>query len=503
MKLCAKCGATLQDNAVFCISCNSREFVPYVMPDLDAPEPDKPHIEYDQYGRPIGQEYTQPEFEQPHFTEGISDGISDSFPGSFHDPFGDSYSEAANYPQYIEQYNAQSQPVQQQFGNPLTQPFGQQYEQPQAQSYGQQYGQPQAQPYGQQYGQPQAQSYGQQYEQPQAQSYGQQYEQPQAQSYGQQYGQPQAQSYGQQYEQPQAQSYGQQYGQPQAQSYGQQYEQPQAQSYGQQYEQPQAQSYGQQYEQPQAQPYEQQYEQPQAQSYGQQYEQPQAQSYEQQHEQPQVQPAQDKRQSRVRDKQRKKPAAPPPKETEADVQPAPEQTEPPKPVFDSKNFVYEKKEVTEENPEENKKATPKSFKEFIAALQDTRDFTNNYNAQDFAEHKSQCILASLGITFWIPYVLCKDSKSSRFYANQGFLTLLLEIVFGLIYWLFSNLISIGFVENTFEGGYQLSFAGWIVGIIIAAIVFAIPIFVIVTSIMNIRSGKIKEIPFLGKFRVLP
>ncbi len=398
MKLCANCGATLQDNAVFCIACNCREFRPYVMPDLDAPEPDKPHIEYDQYGRPIGQEYQQPEYEQPHFTEGFSDGFSDSF----HDPFSDSYSESANHPQYIEQYTPQTQ---QQYGQPQIQQYQPQYEQPQAQQYQPQYGQPQAQQYQPQYEQPQAQQYQPQYEQ-----------QPQAQQYQPQYGQPQAQQYQPQYEQ-----------QPQAQQY-----QPQAQQYQQQSEQPQAQ----QYEQP-----------------------------------------------KVKNKQA---------ETI--------QQEPPKPVFDSKNFVFEKKEEPEKTEEAKK--MPKNLKEIIAELRDTRDFTGNYNAQDFAAHKVQCILASLGITFWVPYVSCKNSQSSRFYANQGFLTLILEIVFGLIFSLFANIISIGFVENTFDG-YRLSLAGWIVGLIVAAIVFAIPLFVIVTSIMNIRAGKIKEIPFLGKLRILP
>ena len=465
MKICANCGATLQDNAVFCIACNCREFKPYVMPDLNAPEPEKPRIEYDQYGRPIGRQYEQPEYEQPHFTEGFSDGFSDSF----HDPFGDSYSETADYPQYLEQYS------------------------PNARQYQQQYEQPQVQQYQQQYEQPQVQQYQQQYEQPQVQQYQQQYEQPQVQQYQQQYEQPQVQQYQQQYEQPQVQQYQQQYEQPQVQQYQQQYEQPQVQQYQQQYEQPQVQQYQQQYEQPQVQQYQQQYEQPQVQQYQQQYEQPQEQPYQQQYEQPQERPF---KQKRVRKTENE-----PQPEPEVEKQPESVQQEPPKPVFDSKNFVYEKKETSEE--EAANKQLPKSLKGIIANLQNTRDFTANYNAQDFAAHKTQCILASLGITFWVPYVACRDSQSSRFYANQGLLTLIMEIVFGFIFSLFGNIINTAFMVNTYDGGYQLSFAGWIVSIIVAAIVFAIPAFVIVTSIMNIRAGKIKEIPFLGKLRLIP
>ena len=45
MKICASCGASLPDGAAFCITCGSKEFVAAVVPDLDAPQPEKPKIE--------------------------------------------------------------------------------------------------------------------------------------------------------------------------------------------------------------------------------------------------------------------------------------------------------------------------------------------------------------------------------------------------------------------------------------------------------------------------
>ena len=64
-----------------------------------------------------------------------------------------------------------------------------------------------------------------------------------------------------------------------------------------------------------------------------------------------------------------------------------------------------------------------------------------------------------------------------------------------------NLVSIAFVENTFDG-YRLSIAGWIVMLIFTVLCYAIPVFIVVTSVKNIRAGKVKEIPFIGKFRIL-
>ena len=170
------------------------------------------------------------------------------------------------------------------------------------------------------------------------------------------------------------------------------------------------------------------------------------------------------------------------------------------PSFDPTKFVFEKKEETEED-EEQKKENPTTLKGWIEKFQDTKDYTHNYDQNDFAAHRKHCILAALGITFWVPYAFCSNSLSSRFYANQGLLTLIVEIIFGSIYALFANIISIAFVENTFDG-YRLSIAGWIVGIIVTALCFAIPVFIIYTNIKNIKAGKVKDIPFIGQIRLI-
>ena len=143
MKVCASCGASLPDGAAFCIGCGSKEFVSETLPDLNAPQPEKPKIEYDQYGRPIGQEYAQSQYEEPRFSE------------SFDDYSQSSYSQESDYPQYIEQYSEQ---MSQQYQQPQ---YGQQYQQPYQPQYQQPYQQPQYEP---QYQQPQYEQ--QQYEQP-------------------------------------------------------------------------------------------------------------------------------------------------------------------------------------------------------------------------------------------------------------------------------------------------------------------------------------------------
>ena len=383
MKTCASCGASLPDGAAFCIGCGSREFKAAYMPDLNAQEEEKPKVEYDQYGRPIGPDGKpiiksyDDRFDQPQFGSDYSEGFTQE------------YAEQFNSQQYLDSDRSQSYDAQQ---------YGQ-YDQQYQQGYGQQ-------------------GYEQQYQQGYDQQYQQGYEQ---------------QGYAQQYQQ----------------SYEQQsYEQPA-------YEQP---AYEQQsYEQPS-------YEQP---VYGE----------------------------------------PAPAKTNTAFD-APVKSEPPKPsgpdpYAASKDFKFvrkEKPEGEEQNKPEPEK--PKNAKEFIDTISNTSDYTSSFDPNNFAENKKYCKLAVLGITFWVPYVFAKDSLSARFYANQGLLIFILEVIAGI----FNAFICGGIIQTAFyiNDPYNphLGIMGWIFDLIFTAIFFAVPVFLIVTAFKNIDAGRVKDVPLIGKLRIL-
>ena len=425
MKICASCGASLPDGAVFCTLCNSTEFRMEVMPDLNGPKKEKPKIEYDQYGRPIGKDYQQPEPAQPTIFPELT---NMGYGSGYNDDYSSEFSQQFQQPQYIEQYGGYQQ--QNQYG-----------------------------------GYQQQNQYGGYQQQNQYGGYQQQNQ------YG---GYQQQNQYGGYQQQNQYSGYQQQ------NQYGGGYQQPSQPEYNQNYEQQAAQpEYTESYEQQPAQP-----------EYTQSYEQQPAQSQNTASNQSSVKPAftQSYQQQEVSEPEEEEPEGSRAKPIENHSS------------FDSSNFVFEKKEENEEG-EDQVKENPTTLKGWIEKFQDTKDYTHNYDQNDFAAHRKQCILAALGITFWVPYAFCSNSLSSRFYANQGLLTLIVEIIFGSIYSLFANIIGIAFIENTFDG-YRLSIAGWIVGFIVTFLCFAIPGFIIYTSIQNIKAGKVKDIPFIGKIRLI-
>jgi uncharacterized membrane protein len=114
------------------------------------------------------------------------------------------------------------------------------------------------------------------------------------------------------------------------------------------------------------------------------------------------------------------------------------------------------------------------------------DFNSNFtgsNAKEYfdpADIEKNKTVAGIGvIIFFLPLLACPDSKYGRFYANQGLLLFILSLAGSLILSL-------------------IPFIGWIL----------LPIFYILITILGILglvnglSGKAKELPVIGKFRLI-
>ena len=293
-----------------------------------------------------------------------------------------------------------------------------------------------------------------------------------------------------------------------------QHEQYEQQQYAQQqYAQPQyeQQQYAQQQEQYQQQQYaQQQQEQYQQQQYAQQQQEQYQQQYAQQQEQYQQQQYAQQQEQYTQPEPKPEPEPEPKPEPKPEPEPEPEQ---PKvnPYEVSKNFVFEKKkdenefEDEDEDEEGRKKIDPlKFFKNALNIFINTPDHSDDYDPAEAAQNKGTAIAAMFGITFWVPLAFSPKSLFSRFYANQGLLFLIFQIPFTILFLIFSGIVNLACTQTASYAGESsgLSPIGWIMDILLFAICYAIPIFVIVLSIRNIRACKAKEIPILGFLRLI-
>lgn len=108
----------------------------------------------------------------------------------------------------------------------------------------------------------------------------------------------------------------------------------------------------------------------------------------------------------------------------------------------------------------------------------TANTTAEYSPEDIAKNKLMSIVAYLGVFCIVPLFIAKDSPYARFHTNQG-----------LLLFLFSLLTSVAGL---------IPYVGWIV----AAAISVFNCLLMVVGILNVIKGEAKELPVIGKFRIL-
>lgn len=129
---------------------------------------------------------------------------------------------------------------------------------------------------------------------------------------------------------------------------------------------------------------------------------------------------------------------------------------------------------------ENNEQAPASG-DFSAKMEDLKkveDFTAEMDPKDIEDNKVMAVLAYLGILFLIPLFAAKESKFARFHTNQGIVLYLFGIASVVV-----NIIPLL--------GQIASFVASI-----ASVVFFI------MGLINACQGKAKELPVIGRIKLL-
>ena len=120
----------------------------------------------------------------------------------------------------------------------------------------------------------------------------------------------------------------------------------------------------------------------------------------------------------------------------------------------------------------------------LAQVMNTTDLTKQFSEQDVAEGKLMSILSYLWILFFLPLVVCPNSKFGRFHANQALVLFIVGVVFGVI--------------GSVVGILGISVLSWIVGMVLGLVDLAL----VLLGIYFAATGKAKELPIIGKIRII-
>lgn len=125
------------------------------------------------------------------------------------------------------------------------------------------------------------------------------------------------------------------------------------------------------------------------------------------------------------------------------------------------------------------------FNEKLNEFTNTADTTSEFDPADIEKNKVMAILAYLSWLVLVPIFCANNSKFARFHINQGLLLAIAETAFLVVFGILSVIPLLGWIFAVIESLLGLVF-----------LVFA------VLGIVNAASGKAKELPVIGKFRIL-
>ena len=105
-------------------------------------------------------------------------------------------------------------------------------------------------------------------------------------------------------------------------------------------------------------------------------------------------------------------------------------------------------------------------------------FSNDADARDASDNKAIAVIGYFGLLFLVPLLAAPQSKFARFHANQSLILFIVCTISSVV--------------------LTIPFVGWLAGAV--AEVFCLVCFIL--GIVNAAKGEYKELPLIGKYRII-
>lgn len=120
----------------------------------------------------------------------------------------------------------------------------------------------------------------------------------------------------------------------------------------------------------------------------------------------------------------------------------------------------------------------------IAQLNNTEDTTKDYDNSDIESNKVMAVLAYIGILVLVPILAAKNSKYARFHANQGLVLFIAEVIYNIVSAIIRAILPLVVVNIIL----------WVISVLFLVLS--------IIGIVNAATGKAKELPVIGKIRII-
>lgn len=128
---------------------------------------------------------------------------------------------------------------------------------------------------------------------------------------------------------------------------------------------------------------------------------------------------------------------------------------------------------------------------FVESITNPKDVTDEFETSDIENSKVLCLFAYLQILILIPLVALNDSPFAKFHVNQGLLLLIFTYAYNILKGVVSWPLRLLLGDSLMMTLINLAFSA-VNLLFVAAIVY---------GIYNAVTGKAREIPVIGKYRL--
>lgn len=128
-------------------------------------------------------------------------------------------------------------------------------------------------------------------------------------------------------------------------------------------------------------------------------------------------------------------------------------------------------------------------------MNDTADTTAAFDPGDIEQNKVMALLSYLGILVLVPLLAAKELRFARFHANQGLVLLIALVGWSVVYRVIMAILRL----------ILLNGAAWRIYTSLGttlSLVYIVFTILAVIGIVNAMNGKAKELPVIGKYRLL-
>lgn len=126
----------------------------------------------------------------------------------------------------------------------------------------------------------------------------------------------------------------------------------------------------------------------------------------------------------------------------------------------------------------------------IVDLNNTSDYTTEYDQADIKNNKTFAALSYIAFLFLIPILAAPNSKFARFHSNQGLVLFIVSVVCSVVL----SILRIVMYSIADPLGKILSVISWVVGLLLLVLA--------IIGIINAVQEKAKELPIIGKIKLL-